>query len=102
MAECVELIDKAFIDVANMYGSSKRKHEVADHLFFKLQGPSASSIQETASIVREVVQKHGGKGWMLAKDEAESEEMWADRKNAHYIGLAWAGEGAKGWATDVW
>ena len=52
--------------------------------------------------MREVVQKHGGKGWMLAKDEAESEEMWADRKNAHYIGMAWAGEGAKGWATDVW
>lgn len=38
----------------------------------------------------------------MAKSDKEAEEIWADRKNAHYSGLALAGEGGRGWPTDVW
>ncbi|KAI0061432.1 FAD-binding domain-containing protein [Artomyces pyxidatus] len=99
--QCIELTDAAFMQATNLYGASARKYDVADHLFFKLQGPSAASIKETARIVQEVVKKHGGSRWTLAKDAEEAETMWTDRKNAHYSGLAYGGDGAKGWATDV-
>ncbi|ETW81282.1 oxidoreductase, FAD-binding protein [Heterobasidion irregulare TC 32-1] len=99
--QCVELLDSAFMDATNLYGPSSRKYTVADHLFFKLQGPSASSLAETARIVKTVVQKHGGTNWSLAENEKEADDLWADRKNAHYSGLAYGGVGCKGWSTDV-
>lgn len=90
------------MDATNLYGPSSRKYAVADHLFFKLQGPSTSSLAETARIVKAVVQKHGGTNWSLAKNEKEADDLWTDRKNAHYSGLAYGGVGCKGWSTDVW
>ncbi|KAI0061426.1 FAD-binding domain-containing protein [Artomyces pyxidatus] len=99
--QCIELTDAAYMHATNLYGASERKYEVADHLFFKLQGPSAASLKETARIVQEVVKKHGGSRWSLAKDADEAETMWTDRKNALYSGLAYGGEGTKGWSTDV-
>lgn len=86
----------------NLFGSSGRQYPVSDHLFFKLQGPTSNSISETAKIVKEVVEKHGGKGWRMAKDDKEGAEMWMDRKMAHYTGMAYGGVGSKGWSTDVW
>jgi len=77
----------------NSHGSSKRKHQVTDHLFFRLQGHSASAIQETAHIVCEVAKEYGGKDWTLAKDKSEAEVMWTGRENGAYIGMACAGEG---------
>lgn len=85
----------------NKYGMSKRKWPEKDSLFFKLQGPTQASIRETAQIVKKVVEKHGGTGFELARSTKEAEDLWADRKNAHYSGMALV-EGAKGWPTDVW
>ncbi|KAI0315833.1 FAD-binding domain-containing protein [Amylostereum chailletii] len=99
--QCVELCDAAFMDATNLHAGSARRYAVADHLFFKLQGPSDASLAETAQIVERVVRAHGGENWALARDPAEAESMWADRKNAHYSGLAYGGKGARGWATDV-
>lgn len=55
----------------NQFGASGRQYPVSDHLFFKLQGPSTNSISETAKIVKEVVERHGGKGWRMAKNDSE-------------------------------
>ncbi|KAI0052727.1 FAD-binding domain-containing protein [Auriscalpium vulgare] len=99
--QCVELTDAKFMHATNIYGSSNRQYEVADHLFFKLQGPSEISLKESARIVKEVAAKHGGTRWTLAKDADEANTMWTDRKNALYSGLAYGGEGAKAWSTDV-
>ena len=99
--ECVELVDSLFITAINKVGMSKHKWPEKDSLFFKFQGPSAASIQETAEVVKGVVEKHGGTGFQLARSEEEANDLWSDRKNAHYAGLALA-EGCQGWPTDVW
>ena len=83
-------------------GSSARKYDIADHLFFKLQGSTPASLAETIDMVKRIVKKHGGDKFWPAQNEEEAEAMWTDRKNGHYAGLAYAGEGAKAWSTDVW
>ena len=80
---------------------SKRKWPEKDSLFFKFQGLSAASIQETAEVVKGVVEKHGGTGFQLARIDEEANDLWSDRKNVHYAGLALE-EGCRGWPTDVW
>jgi len=98
--QCIELCDDDFMRATNTYGQSQRKWPEKDSLFFKFQGPSQASLTETARIVKEVVQKHGGTGFELAANAEEAADLWADRKNALYSGLALL-EGSKGWATDV-
>ena len=53
-------------------------------------------------IVKKVVKKHGGDKFWPAKTQEEAEAVWTDRKNGLYYGLAYEGEGVKGWSTDVW
>lgn len=101
MIECVELVDDVFMTATNKFGMSKRKWPEKDSLFFKFQGVSPASLQETAKIVRKIVEKHGGTGFELARNEKEAEELWADRKNAFYSAMSLL-EGARGWSTDVW
>lgn len=87
----------------NKYGMSMRKWPEKDSLFFKFQGHSAKSLDETAAVVKSVVEKHGGFGFTLAKDHQEATSLWADRKNALFSGLALLeGDDGKGWSTDVW
>ena len=85
----------------NKLGMSKRKWPEKDSLFFKLQGPTPASLAESGKIVQEVVKKYGGSNFQLARNEEEAEELWSDRKNAHFAGLALV-PGATGWPTDVW
>ncbi|KIJ16437.1 hypothetical protein PAXINDRAFT_168559 [Paxillus involutus ATCC 200175] len=67
---------------------------------FKFQGPTPASLHKTARIVNEVLKKHGGTGFELARSEKEARDLWADRGNALYSGLALV-EGCRGWSTDV-
>ena len=85
----------------NLYGMSARKWPELDSLFFKFQGPTAASLKETAAIAKRIAEKHGGSGFQLARNAKEADDLWADRKNALYSGLALV-EGARGWSTDVW
>lgn len=100
--ECIELLDDVFMSALNKYSVSKqrRKYAEKDHLFFKFQGPTPASLRETASIVKKIVEKHGGADFSLARNVEEAEDMWNERKNAHFAGLALV-PGAKGWPTDV-
>ncbi|KAF9224911.1 FAD-binding domain-containing protein [Gyrodon lividus] len=98
--QCVELCDSEFMHSTNLYGASQRTYPEVDSLFFKFQGPTPASLVETARIVREVVKKHGGIGFELARSDKEARDLWADRKNALYSGLALV-EGCRGWSTDV-
>ena len=99
--ECVELCDNDFMRSTNLYGMSARKWPEKDSLFFKFQGPTPRALQETADIVKKITEKHGGTGFSLAKTEKEAVDLWTDRKNAHYSGLAVL-PGAQGVPTDVW
>jgi D-lactate dehydrogenase (cytochrome) len=85
----------------NKFGSSERKWPEKDSLFFKFQGPSMASLDETAKVVKQIVEKHGGSGFQLARNDEEAHALWSDRKNAHYAALALV-EGCQGWPTDVW
>ncbi len=85
----------------NIYGQSKRKWPEKDGLFIKLQGHTQQSIMDSAKVVKKVAEKHGGTGFEFAKNGKEAADLWTDRKNAHFSGLALI-PGAKGWATDVW
>jgi D-lactate dehydrogenase (cytochrome) len=86
----------------NVAGATGNKYDVADHLFFKLQGATPSAIDDTAKIVQGVVTKHGGSKFKRAMTEEEGDLIWQDRKNALFTALAYAGGDAKGWLTDVW
>ncbi len=99
--ECIELVDDVFMKATNIYGQSKRRWPEKDSLFMKFQGPTPQSLKETADIVKKVAQRHGGTGFELARNQQEANDLWTDRKNAHYAGLALI-ENAKGWPTDVW
>lgn len=101
--QCVELVDNEFMRATNLvHAPAPPRYPELDSLFFKLQGPTPASLAETARIVKEVVSKpeYGGSGWKLAKNDEEAADIWMDRKNAHYAGLALL-PGARGWATDV-
>jgi D-lactate dehydrogenase (cytochrome) len=83
-------------------GNPARKYDVADHLFFKLQCATPGALSESVEVVKKIVRKHSGDKFWLAKTQEEAEAVWTDRKNALYSGLAYAGERAKAWTTDVW
>jgi D-lactate dehydrogenase (cytochrome) len=95
-------VDDVFMAATNKYNKSARKYPEKDSLFFKFQGHSQESLRETAKVVKQIVEKHGGTGFKLARDEKEATDLWTDRKNAHFAGLAFVGKGTKGWSTDVW
>ncbi|KAJ1307473.1 hypothetical protein OPQ81_001572 [Rhizoctonia solani] len=97
--QCIELCDDEFMRATNKYGQSERKYPEKDSIYFKFQG-SPDTIKRSAAIAKSIAEKHGGTGFSLAASEQEAAELWADRKNAHYSGLALR-PGAKGWATDV-
>lgn len=99
--QCIELVDAAFMRVTMATGNPARNYDIADHLFFKLQGATPASLAEAVDVVKRIVKKHGGDKFWPAQNEEEAEAMWTDRKNGHYAGLAYAGEGAKAWSTDV-
>ena len=85
----------------NTYGQSIRKWPERDSLFIKFQGPTESSISESIKLAKEIAMRHKATGFETAKDGKEAEALWADRKNAHYAGLALM-PGCKSWPTDVW
>lgn len=86
----------------NVSGATGNKYDVADHLFFKLQGATPDALDTTAKIVQDIVNKHGGSKFKRAETQEEGDLIWQDRKNALFTALAYAGGDAKGWLTDVW
>jgi D-lactate dehydrogenase (cytochrome) len=85
----------------NKFACSGRKWAEKDSLFFKFQGHSQTALQETADVVKKIVEKHGGTGFELARNEEDAEALWRDRRNAYAAGLAFI-KGHKGVPTDVW
>lgn len=100
--ECIELVDAAFMRATMTAGNPARQYDIADHLFFKLQGATPSALSESVEVVKKAVKKHGGDNFWPARTQEEAEAIWTDRKNGLYSGLAYAGERARAWITDVW
>lgn len=85
----------------NTYGMSSRKWAEKDSLFIKFQGPTKDSLKDSVTMAKAIAKNYGATGFELAKSEQEATDLWADRKNAHYAGLALL-PGGRSWATDVW
>jgi D-lactate dehydrogenase (cytochrome) len=100
--ECIELVDAAFMRATMTAGNPARQYDIADHLFFKLQGATPGALSESIEVVRKIVKKHGGDNFWPARTQEEAEAIWTDRKNGLYSTLAYAGEEARAWTTDVW
>ncbi|KAI9456006.1 lactate dehydrogenase D, isoform CRA_d [Russula earlei] len=67
-----------------------RQYDIADHIFFKLQGATPSALSESVEVAKEIVKTHGGDKFYFAKTQEEAGVI-----------LAYAGEGAMAWSTDV-
>ncbi|RPD62881.1 FAD-binding domain-containing protein [Lentinus tigrinus ALCF2SS1-6] len=98
--QCVELVDDMFMKGTNMYGMSPRKWPEKDSLYLKFQGPTPRALQENAEVAKKITSKYGATGFTFARNEKEAEDLWTDRKNAVYSGLAMV-PGSKAWGTDV-
>ena len=99
LIQCVELCDDDFMRATNVYGVSDMKYPELDSLFFKFQG-TPETIKETSRVVKEIVERHGGSGFTMAKTKKQADDLWQDRKNALFSSLALV-PGAMGWSTDV-
>ena len=54
-------------------GNPTRKYDIADHLFFKLQGPTLGALSKTVDVVKHIMRKHGGdKFWPAQSEEAKA------------------------------
>ncbi|KAJ7614431.1 FAD-linked oxidase-like protein [Roridomyces roridus] len=98
--QCVELVDDNFLAATNKYGLSDHKYAVSDGLFFKFQAHSPRALADTARITKEICKRNGGTEFRLAGSDQEAQDIWADRKNAHFVGCA-IRPGAGSLATDV-
>jgi D-lactate dehydrogenase (cytochrome) len=78
------------------YSSPRMPLPSLDSIFFKFQNPTPESI----AIVSEITKKHGGQDLVFAKNDEESEELWAARKAAHWAAMSLV-EGGTCYSTDV-
>lgn len=97
----IELIDAAFMCMTMAAGNPARKYDIVDHSPSNCRARRPPPSPEAVDVVKRIVKKQGGDKFWLAKND-EAEVMWTVRKNGHYAGLAYAGEGVKAWSTGVW
>src|SRR6267154_3125226 len=53
--ECIELVDAAFMRATMTPVNPARQYEIADHLFFKLQGATPGALSESVEVVKMIV-----------------------------------------------
>ncbi|KIP01238.1 hypothetical protein PHLGIDRAFT_123532 [Phlebiopsis gigantea 11061_1 CR5-6] len=98
--QCVELLDKYSMAGLNSYNQTMRQWPEKDSLFFKIQGATQVFIEESARILKEVVERNGGSAFEFAATEKEADDLWLARKTAPMAGLA-LHPGARAMITDV-
>ena len=85
----------------NSYNKTMRQWPEKDSIFFKIQGATQAFIEESARILREVVERNSGSAFEFAATEKEADDLWLARKNAAIAGFA-LHPGARAMITDVW
>ncbi|KAI9452790.1 hypothetical protein BJY52DRAFT_1418576, partial [Lactarius psammicola] len=76
-------------------GNTPRKYDVADHLFFKLQGPTPGALAETVNLVERIVKKHGGEKFWPGLGDIE-------RSGIMYFVSGHAGDGIGEYGVGIW
>eukprot|EP00191_Tetraselmis_sp_GSL018_P021865 CAMPEP_0177627044 /NCGR_PEP_ID=MMETSP0419_2-20121207/30989_1 /TAXON_ID=582737 /ORGANISM="Tetraselmis sp., Strain GSL018" /LENGTH=540 /DNA_ID=CAMNT_0019128163 /DNA_START=96 /DNA_END=1719 /DNA_ORIENTATION=+ len=95
----IELIDDLCIHAINEYGGSSYEAAPAT-LFFEFHG-SQVSVAEQSEAVADLVKDHGGSNFAWATSQEERSKLWAARHTAYWASIATAGQGRRGFPTDV-
>ena len=94
----IEIIDEAQLAIVNRF--SKTAFPEVPTLFFEFHGPSRSSVEEQARLVREVADGHGATSFQWTASPEERARLWEARHNVLYATIA-SRPGCKAWTTDV-
>jgi len=93
----IELVDRDAVVAVNRYSGTDLPHK--DLLLLEFHGTKESTALDVAA-AREVLERHGGQGFLQTTDEAERRKLWQAR---HDAGLACRAHQPNGriFATDV-
>ena len=93
----IELVDRDAVVAVNRYSGTTLPNK--DLLFLEFHGSAESTAIDIAA-AREVLERHGGQGFLQTTDEAERRKLWQAR---HDAGLACRSHQPNGhiFATDV-
>lgn len=75
----IELVDRDAVVAVNKYSGTNLPHK--DLLLLEFHGSSESTAIEIAA-AREVLERHGGQGFLQTSDEAERRKLWQARHDA--------------------
>ena len=75
-----ELLDDTMVKIINNANPTMKKWDESTTLMYEITGPSASSVTEQLSIVKEIALKYGGRDFYTATDENETKNLWKLRK----------------------
>ena len=92
----------ALIRATVTVGNPSHQYNIANHLFFKLQGLTPSMLSKAVEVIKKIIKKHGSNKLWPEKMQEEAEVVWTDQKNSLYSAMAYAGDGVKVWVTDIW
>ena len=93
----IELVDREAVVAVNRYSGTDLPHK--DLLLLEFHGSAESTAIDIAA-AREVLERHGGQGFIQTTDEAERRKLWQAR---HDAGLACRAHqtGGRIFSTDV-
>lgn len=103
--EAIELLDEDMMHCTNYSGQLTKKWLEVPTIFFKLGGLNKRVVDETLKIVKQVALDNKCADFIIAKDKAEGDELFAARKNAFFSILDYGkneiDEDVRLWVTDI-
>lgn len=101
----VELLDERMMKAINFSGQTSKKWPELPTLFFKLASGNQKILNEIIKDVKNVTHEHGSRGFQVARNAQECDELWSARKSIFWssidYGRATISPDIKVWSTDV-
>jgi D-lactate dehydrogenase (cytochrome) len=94
----IEFMDERLVDAVNRY--SRLELKVKPTLLIEFHGMDERSVEETARLVEQVAQEHGGLGFEWQATAEGRERLWKARHDVHYAARA-IRPGSNNLTTDV-
>lgn len=103
--EAIELLDRNMMHYINYSGYFFKEWLEVPTLFFKVGGLNKTVVDEIVKEVGSVCDANNCRGFIMAKDKEEQEELFLARKNAFYAimnyGYNEISEHVKLWVSDI-
>lgn len=97
----VELLDHHMMKAINDSGSTTRRWDEAPTIIFKFEGPSASTVKDQITHVKNLASANGHRTFEFATNPDDRAELWSARKNALWSTMDVGPKGSHLWTTDV-